>query len=251
MKRLLATIRPSLLALVAIAAISLAGTALANRAIRDNSINTRDIKDNQVNSRDVRNNSLTTRDIRDNQVNTRDLRDGALRGVDVHDGSLGLADLEPGAVAELGRARLFDPRAHGVGGTCCLSWPQGPSEIGEVAASASDPIPNPGSGRAWREIVLDPGAYAIEANAYAQAAAAGSEAAVTRFFLGGHPVGLGGGYSYLPAESGPIPVPHSASIYVEVPNGSADRRRLVERVASLAAAARLADELLIWEVRAG
>jgi hypothetical protein len=193
MRRLLTVARPSVLAVTIAVVLSLVGSALANRAIRDNTVNTRDIKDNQVNTRDIRNGTITTRDIRDNQVNTRDIRDGSIRGSDVHPGSLGASDLDSSTAALIGTTTLLDPRAHDqdsngdgtvdnpsgtvAGHACCLSWSQGPTELSDVAGSATEPIPNASSGHTWRDVVLDPGAYVIETTAYAEGAATGAEAA--------------------------------------------------------------------------
>jgi|GEM_PF-2573095 len=261
MRRLLTAARPSVLAVTIAVVLSLVGSALANRAIRDNTVNTRDIKDNQVNTRDIRNNAITTRDIRDNQVNTRDIRDGSIRGSDVHPGSLGASDLDSSTTALIGTTTLLDPRAHDqdgngdgavdnpsgtvAGHACCLSWSQGPTELSEVAGSASDPIPNASSGHAWRDVVLDPGAYVIETTAYAEAAAGGAEAAVTRLFLGGAPVGERGGYDFVPVPAGGFPVSHTEATALEVPSGSPDQRRLVERATSIGGATKLGDDFLV------
>ncbi|HEY7255060.1 MAG TPA: hypothetical protein VH476_00125 [Solirubrobacterales bacterium] len=250
---------------IAIAAVlSIVGSALANGAIRDNTVNTRDIKDNQVNTRDIRNDTITTRDIRDNQVNTRDIRDGSVRGVDVHPGSLGVSDLNSSTAALVGTATLLDPRAHDqddngdgavdnpsgtvAGHACCLDWSQGPTELSEVAASASDPIPSATSGHGWRDVVLDPGAYVVETTAVAEGAEAGAEAAVTRLFLGGAPVGANRGYHFLPVAAAGFPASSTQTTAFEVPSGSVDQRRLLERATSIGGATKLGDDLLILRV---
>lgn len=264
MRRFLMTTKSSLPAIVVAAVLSIVGTALANGAIRNNTINTRDIKDNQVNARDIRNGSITTRDIRDNQVNTRDVRDGSIRGVDVHSGSLDASDLDSASAALLGAATLLDPRAHDqdrngdgavdnpsgtvAGHACCLSWSQGPTELSEASGSASDPIPSAGSGRPWRDAVLEPGAYVVETTASAEEAGSGSEAAVTRLFLGGAPVGGQRGYGYVPVAAGGLPASHTQTTAFEVPPGSVDQRRLVERAASLGGPTRLEDDFLVLKV---
>lgn len=246
MKRLFGSIRPSVLAIAAVAVLSLVGSAAANRAIRDNSINTRDIKNNQVNTRDLRNNTITTRDIRDNQVNTRDLRDSAIRGVDVHDGALEAVDMSSSVTSLLGAATLVDPRAHDTG-ACCLSWAQGPTAVTEVG-NGGDPLPKADSGRAWRSIVLEPGDYVVQQTLVAQPSAKGARAGATRLFLGGAPLRALGGYAFATVEPDGLPVPHSTATAIEVGNGSADQRRLSQRAISIGAAANLSDELLIWKV---
>lgn len=264
MRRLLTSASPSLAAIVVVALLSIVGSALANRAIRDNTVNTRDIKDNQVNTRDIRNGTITTRDIRDNQVNTRDIRDGSIRGVDVHPGSLGASDLDSSAAALIGTATLLDPRAHDqdsngdgavdnpsgtvAGHACCLAWSQGPTELSEVAGPAADPIPSATSGRAWRDVVLDPGAYLVETTAYAEKAGEGAEAAVTRLFLGGVPLGGQSGYDFVPVPAGSFPVSHAEATALEVPSGSPDQRRLVERAGSIGGATKLGDNFMIVKV---
>jgi hypothetical protein len=263
MRRLLLAARPSLLAITVAAVLSIVGSALANQAIRDNTINTRDIKDNQVNTRDIRNGTITTRDIRDNQVNTRDIRDGSIRGVDVHPGALDVSDLDSSTAALVGTATLLDPRAHDqdnngdgavdnpsgtvAGHACCLSWSQGPTELSEVAASASDPIPSTTSGHAWRDVVLDPGAYVIETTAYAEGVGADAEAAVTRLFLGGTPLGEHGGYDFVPAAGG-FPISYTQTTAFEVSSGSVDQRRLLERATSIGGTTKLGDDFLILRV---
>jgi hypothetical protein len=256
--------RASVLPLTAVAVISIASVAGANRGIRDNTINTRDIKDNQVNTKDLRNGSLTTRDVHDNQINTRDIRDDALRGADIHDGSIGLGELTPSAMSYAGTATLFDPRAHDQdsdgngavdnptgtvpGQVCCLTWAQGPTEIAEDVPNSADPIPAVGDGRYWRSVVLEPGAYVLQATGSAQKSAGAATGVATRLFLGGKPLADGGGYAAYPASEGGLPVSTSRTTAFEVGQGSAADRQLVERVVSLDGDATFGDNLLIWEV---
>lgn len=247
MGRFIARSRTTIAGLALIAVLSIAGIATANRMIPDGTINTRDIKDNQVNTRDIRNGTITTRDIRDNQVNTRDLRDGAIRGVDVHDGTLELADLSPEVGAIAGTATLFDPRAHGASG-CCLSWARGPETIGGAIPASADPLPNQGSGQAWREAVLDPGTYLLQTTGTARKAAAGSEGIATRIFLGGQPVGDGGGYVFFPVSEGGLPDAESSATVIVVGAGEPARRQLTQRVVSLGGDTSFNDNLLVWKV---
>lgn len=226
MRRLLGGVRPSMLAVAIVAALALTGTAAANRMIRDNTINTRDIKNNQV--------------------NTRDLRDGAIRGVDVHDGSLGAADLAPQVTAQLGTAALLDPRARNLDDD--LAWNLGPRLIGQVASSPSDPIPNTAGGEGWRDAVLDPGTYVIQTTAYAAAGGTGTEGVATRLFLGGAPVGVGGGYNLSPVSAGGLPEARTTATAIQVPQGTPAQRQLIERVISLGAPAQFSDDFLIWKV---
>jgi hypothetical protein len=243
----LARTRASLIGLTVIAVLSLVGTAVANRAIRDNTINTRDIKDNQVNSLDVRDGSLTTRDIRDNQVNTRDLRDGAIRGVDIHDGTVGLAKLSPGAASEAAATTLVDPRSHGQDDDA--SWALGPAAITEVASSASDPLPTATSGQAWRDIVLDPGAYLVQTSGYASSGGKkGAEGVAARLFFAGKPLADGTGYGLFPVSATQLPTPTSFSTIVLVPAGEASNRHLTERVAAVGEAATFTDDIAITAV---
>jgi hypothetical protein len=262
--RCLTRARPNLPTIAVVALLSLAGIATANRAIRDNTINSRDIKDNQVNTRDVRNNSLTTRDVRDNQINTRDLRNGAIRGVDVHDGSLSTADLSPAAAAYAGSAVLFDPRAHdqdsdgnGVpddpkgtvpGHVCCLTWKQGPVEVDDVVPVSADPLPGAASGRNWRSVTLDPGAYVVQTTGYAREAGAATDGVASRLFLGGHALPDGATYPMYPVSPGGLPVSHSHSTAIEVGEGTPAERKLVQRVTAIEGKAEFSDNMLIWEV---
>ncbi len=265
MRRLLTGARPHVITIAIVAVISVAGIATANQAIRNNTVNTRDIKDNQVNTRDLRNNSLTTRDIRDNQVNTRDLRDGALRGVDVHDGSLGLEKMSPAAIEYAGTASLLDPRAHDqdsdgngavdnpagsvAGHACCISWSQGPTNVEQSTPSSADPIPNVGSGRQWRSVVLDPGSYVVESSGSAEEGGVATAGIASRLFLGGKPLRDGDGYTSYPAGAAAgLPPTVSRTTVIEVGEGSAVDRQLIQRVTSLEGEARFSDNLLIWEV---
>jgi len=264
MRRLLTRARPSVLTIAVVALLSLAGVATANRAIRNNSINTRDIKDNQVNTRDLRNNSLNTRDVRNNQINTRDVRNGALRGEDVHDGSLSMEDLSPSAVAYAGTAVLFDPRAHDQdsdgngavdnpagtvpGHVCCLPWNQGPSQIDAVSSPSPDPIPNLNAGQQWRSVTLEPGSYVIQSTGYSTESAVATEGVAGRLFLGGRALADGAGYAFFPASSSGLPASSSHTTAIEVGDGSAADRQLVQRVASIEGKAEFGDNMLIWEV---
>lgn len=247
MKSFLSKARPSVAGIALVAILSIAGIATANKAIRDGSINTRDIKDNQVNTRDLRNGTITTRDVRDNQINTRDLRDGSVRGIDVRDGSIELTDLSPKANALAGSAALFDPRAHGASG-CCLSWARGPETIAETAPAGPDPIPDAGSGLAWRSAVLDPGTYVVQTTGQASKAGPATVAAATRLFLGGQPLGDGGGYLFYPVSEAGFPVSQSSATVIEVGAGSEDQRRLMQRAVSLGDHAGFSDNLLVWSV---
>ncbi len=247
MRRLLSRNRTSLIGIALVAVLALVATATANRMIRDNTINSRDIRDNQVNTRDLRDGSITTRDIRDNQINSRDLRDGSIHGVDIGDGSIEAQDLSAGVASGLATTTLFDPRAHNTG-ACCLDWQLGPTAVGQVAPSASDPLPSTTSGDGWRSAVLEPGAYVVQTTAYVEKGAAEAKGVATRLFLGGNPVGVGGGYSFVPVSGSGLPETRTTSTAIQVPQGTPGQRELTERVISLGAAAKLSDNLLIWKV---
>jgi hypothetical protein len=227
MGRFIARSRTTIVGLALIAVLSIAGIAAANRMIPDGTINTRDIKDNQV--------------------NTRDLRNGAIRGVDVHDGTLGLADLSPELAAATATATLFDPRAHGAGG-CCLSWARGPETLGGAIPASSDPLPNQGSGQSWREAVLDPGTYLLQTTGTARKAGTGSEGIATRIFLGGQPVGDGGGYVFFPVSEGGLPDSESSATVIEVGTGEPAQRQLAQRAVALGGDTSFNDNLLVWKV---
>lgn len=246
MRSFLVRARPSVVGIALVAILSIAGIATANRSIPDNTINTRDIKDNQVNTKDLRNGTITTRDVRDNQINTKDLRDSSIRGIDVRDGSIEPIDLSAEANALAAAGVLLDARAHG--GSCCLSWPRGPQAIAAAVPSSADPIPNAGSGEAWRSAVLDPGTYLVQTTGQARKADGDTEAAATRLFLGGQPAGDGGGYVFFPVSESSFPISHTSATVIEVGAGNEDQRRLVQRAISLGGPASLNDNLLVWRV---